>query len=53
MRADQGNSSHHHHHHQQQQQQQQQHCDIIGVTEQTGNDRGPSRSGVLSALVTE
>ena len=47
MRADQGDSSHHHH------QQQQQHCDIIDVTEQTGNDRGPSQSGVLSALLTE
>ncbi|DBB03686.1 TPA: hypothetical protein ACH3X3_011009 [Trebouxia sp. C0006] len=41
MRADQGESSHNHHHQQQQQQQ----SDIIGVTEQTENNRGLSQSG--------
>ena len=49
MRADQGESSHNHHHQQQQQQQ----SDIIGVTEQTENNRGLSQSGTQSPILNK
>ena len=47
MRADQGESSHNHH------QQQQQQSDIIGVTEQTENNRGLSQSGTQSPILNK